>query len=130
MAGVDLRTVAGRLGHGSGGATTLRIYAAWVDEADRHAADAIASAMPRPDPGRREPRNPYEKLAAGLRAAIESGQLPPGELLPTVVELAAEHQVSPGTINRAVALLKAEGLIDAQRGKHAIVRTKKDRKSR
>jgi integrase len=28
--GVDLRTVAGRLGHGSGGATTLRVYAAWV----------------------------------------------------------------------------------------------------
>lgn len=33
-AGVDLRTVAGRLGHGSGGATTLKVYAAWVDEAD------------------------------------------------------------------------------------------------
>jgi len=30
-AGVDLRTVAGRLGHGSGGATTLKVYAAWVD---------------------------------------------------------------------------------------------------
>jgi integrase len=29
-AGVDLRTVAGRLGHGGGGATTLRVYAAWV----------------------------------------------------------------------------------------------------
>ncbi|WP_279389646.1 tyrosine-type recombinase/integrase [Pseudonocardia endophytica] len=27
-AGVDIRTVAGRLGHGSGGATTLRVYAA------------------------------------------------------------------------------------------------------
>jgi len=27
-AGVDLRTVAGRFGHGSGGATTLRVYAA------------------------------------------------------------------------------------------------------
>jgi site-specific recombinase XerD len=27
-AGVDLRTVAGRLGHGGGGATTLRVYAA------------------------------------------------------------------------------------------------------
>jgi integrase len=27
-AGVDLRTVAGRLGHGGGGATTLNVYAA------------------------------------------------------------------------------------------------------
>lgn len=32
-AGVDLRTVAGRLGHGGGGATTLRVYAAWKSEA-------------------------------------------------------------------------------------------------
>jgi integrase len=28
-AGVDLRTVAGRLGHAGGGTTTLRVYAAW-----------------------------------------------------------------------------------------------------
>jgi hypothetical protein len=31
-AGVDVRTVAGRLGHGGGGTTTLRVYAAWVAE--------------------------------------------------------------------------------------------------
>jgi Phage integrase family len=37
-AGADIRTVAGRLGHGSGGATTLKIYAAWVDEAGQRAA--------------------------------------------------------------------------------------------
>src|SRR4029077_8578451 len=36
-AGVDLRTVAGRLGHAGGGATTLRVYAAWVGAADRNA---------------------------------------------------------------------------------------------
>lgn len=47
-AGVDLRTVAGRLGHGGGGATTLRVYAAWVDEADRRAADLLGSRMKRP----------------------------------------------------------------------------------
>jgi hypothetical protein len=121
IAGVDLRTVAGRLGHGSGGATTLRFYAAWVDESDRRAADAIANAMPRPQPGRREPRSPYEKLAAGLRAAIESGQLPATEPLPTVIELAAEHKVSAGTVNRAVSLLKAQGLVDVRRGRRAIV---------
>jgi integrase len=46
-AGVDLRTVAGRLGHGGGGATTLRVYAAWVPESDRRAASAVASQLPR-----------------------------------------------------------------------------------
>jgi integrase len=45
-AGVDLRTVAGRLGHGGGGATTLRVYAAWVAASDRKAAEILGSRMP------------------------------------------------------------------------------------
>jgi integrase len=44
-AGVDLRTVAGRLGHGDG-TTTLRHYAAWVGAADRAAASTIGARMP------------------------------------------------------------------------------------
>jgi integrase len=49
-AGVDLRTVAGRLGHGGGGATTLRVYAAWVAAADRKAAEILGSRMPKRAP--------------------------------------------------------------------------------
>lgn len=45
-AGVDLRTVAGRLGHGDG-STTLRHYAAWVGAADKAAAAAIGGTMPK-----------------------------------------------------------------------------------
>jgi integrase len=44
-AGVDIRTIAGRLGH-AGGATTLRVYAAWVSEADQRAAAALGPRMP------------------------------------------------------------------------------------
>lgn len=47
-AGVDLRTVAGRLSHGGGGATTLRVYAAWVGESDRRAAEMLGGRMRRP----------------------------------------------------------------------------------
>jgi integrase len=47
-AGADIRTVAGRLGHGGGGTTTLRVYAAWVAEADQRAASAVAARLPRP----------------------------------------------------------------------------------
>jgi integrase len=46
-AGVDLRTVAGRLGHSGGGATTLRVYAAWVAASDRKAAEILGSRMMR-----------------------------------------------------------------------------------
>ena len=47
-AGVDVRTVAGRLGHGGGGATTLRVYSAWMSEADQKAAGTFTVRMPAP----------------------------------------------------------------------------------
>jgi len=40
-AGVDIRTVAG-----SGGATTLKVYAGWVDEAGQRAATTMGGIMP------------------------------------------------------------------------------------
>ena len=46
-AGVDLPTVSGRLGHGGGGATTLRVYAAWVAASDRKVAEILGSRMPK-----------------------------------------------------------------------------------
>jgi integrase len=46
--GVDVRTVAGRLGHGGGGVTTLRVYAAWVGESDRRAAELLAGRFQLP----------------------------------------------------------------------------------
>lgn len=120
-AGVDLRTVAGRLGHGSGGATTLKVYAAWVDEADRRAAPTMAKIMPKPVPAPAKPRGPYERIAADLRARIESGDLKPGDSLPTIVQLAAAYTVAAGTAHRAVAVLAAEGLIHVSRGRRAVV---------
>lgn len=45
-AGVDVRTVAGQLGHGGGGATTLRVYAAWLSESDQRAAATLHGRMP------------------------------------------------------------------------------------
>jgi len=46
-AGVDVRTVAGRLGHGDG-TTTLRYYAAWRSAADRGAAGVVSAGLPVP----------------------------------------------------------------------------------
>jgi integrase len=49
-AGVNIRAVAGRLGHGGGGAKTLRVYAAWLAEADQRAAPILAAACPSAPP--------------------------------------------------------------------------------
>lgn len=121
-AGVDIRTVAGRLGHGSGGATTLKVYAAWVDEAGRRAATTMAGLMPQPIATPRPPRGPYEVIAARLREQIATGELQPSDQLPTVAELAIGHAVAVGTAHRAIALLRDEGLIDVTRGRRAVVR--------
>lgn len=43
-AGVDVRTVAGRLGHRNA-ATTLNVYAHFLEQADRSAADVIGRVI-------------------------------------------------------------------------------------
>jgi len=51
--GVDLATVAGRLGHGGGGKTTLTLYAHFLHEPDRAASNLMMGVLTRP---RTEPR--------------------------------------------------------------------------
>ena len=43
--GTDLRTVAGRLGHGDGGSTTLRVYTHFLPAPDRRATERLARSM-------------------------------------------------------------------------------------
>lgn len=130
-AGVDIRTVAGRLGHGSGGVTTLRVYAAWVSESDQRAAGNLASRMPQrptaalrpaPDLANVKPSSPYEEVAVSLRQQIIDGTLPAGLPIPPVKELARQHGVSVGTVQRAVELVKTWGMIEANRGRRNLVR--------
>lgn len=134
-AGLDVRTIAGRLGHGGGGATTLRVYTAWLSEADQRAAKNLAVRMPNrqapavnnasANPAKpakaREPLGPYEKIAADLRGAITVGAIAPGDAIPTVKELAARYGVSFGTAHRAVSLLAEEGMVEVSRGRRAVV---------
>ena len=123
-AGVDVRTVAGRLGHSGGGTTTLRVYAAWVSESDQRAAGNLGARMPaRPTepPVRRrranQARYPYELIAAAVREQIESGELAEGEFLPGNTALAATHGVAVGTAHRAVNLLVEAGQVDVVAGR-------------
>lgn len=127
--GVDIRTVAGRLGHAGGGTTTLKIYTAWVTEADQRASQTLLSRVPeRPgaplDPierAKENPQAPYEHIAAGLRAQILDGLLADGDQLPTVKEVAAAHGVAESTANRAIGLLRTWGLVSARRGTRTVV---------
>lgn len=124
-AGVDPRTVAGRLGHGGGGVTTLRVYSEWVSEADQRASEALFSRVPdRPDGpvsveerAKTAPENPYERIAFDIRTRIATGELADGDAIPTLKKLMAEYGVATGTASRAVSLLKTWGLVEAARGR-------------
>jgi integrase/DNA-binding transcriptional regulator YhcF (GntR family) len=122
-AGVDIRTVAGRIGHGGGGTTTLKVYAAFVSEADQRAAGKFLTRMPqRPaavdpdDRAKTDPRYPYERIAAALHEAWSTGELATGTEL-TVNYIAGAHRVSVGTAHRVTTLLQRWGVIRVVTGK-------------
>jgi integrase len=125
-AGVDIRTVAGRLGHSGGGTTTLRVYAAWVSESDQRAASNLGARMPaRPTEPKstrvrasaRSSPHPYQAVAAALREQIESGEVEQGAFLPGIKAIAAAHRVAVGTAHRAVAEIVAAGYAEVVPGR-------------
>ena len=67
----------------------------------------------------------YIAIAEDLRERIASGQLRPGDDVPTEAELAERWQTSRGPIRNALAALRAEGLVETTRGRPARVVSKK-----
>lgn len=58
----------------------------------------------------------YSEVAAKLREAIRSGTYQHGDMLPTEAQLAAELGVNRATVNKALRMLRSEGLIYVHRG--------------
>lgn len=59
---------------------------------------------------------PYLAIAAELRARIESGELSPGDQVPSVMHLADQYGVTKGTALRALGVLRDEGLTEVSPG--------------
>ena len=64
----------------------------------------------------------YRQIMDQVCALIAGRRLAPGDLLPSVRQLAAELQVNMMTISKAYARLEAEGVIERVRGKGMRVR--------
>ncbi len=62
------------------------------------------------------PVPPYRQLAAIIRRQIKSGELAPGQQLPSVINLAAEYDIAVPTVRKAITLLKDEGLVTGVAG--------------
>jgi GntR family transcriptional regulator len=58
----------------------------------------------------------YEQVLYAARKAIVSGELKPGDALPSVRTLSAEFQLNPNTVQKAIAALKREGLVETLPG--------------
>jgi GntR family transcriptional regulator len=62
------------------------------------------------------------RIADDIRIQIETGKLAPGDKLPTLDELAAEHMVSLAVVRKSIDLLKQQGLVVTMQGKGSFVR--------
>ena len=58
----------------------------------------------------------YAQLERGVRAAIATGRLKPGDQLPTVRQMAVELRVNANTVARVYSELERSGVIETKRG--------------
>ncbi|MDQ1677811.1 MAG: hypothetical protein QOC93_2955 [Actinomycetota bacterium] len=70
-----------------------------------------------------DPRPPYLQVAEDLRASIDAGEFQPGEKLPSGRDLSRRYGVALMTMQRAIALLRDEGLVASYQGRGVFVRS-------
>ena len=63
----------------------------------------------------------YRQLAGVLRDRIRSGEFPPGRRIPSEKDLHDEFGFARETIRRALAVLRAEGLVEVRHGRGTFV---------
>ena len=71
---------------------------------------------------RRDDRSPFRQIADQLRAAIDRGELRPGDRLPSEAELTRHYSVARMTARQAIQELRAEGRVVAEHGRGVFVR--------
>lgn len=72
-----------------------------------------------------DPRSPtplYAQIAERLKVAIASGELQPGDSLPSVRQLASRLRVNPATAVQAYRDLESEGFVELRQGAGTFVK--------
>jgi DNA-binding GntR family transcriptional regulator len=54
----------------------------------------------------------WQRVAREISADIDSGRIPPGAALPSIVRLAEQYGVADHTVRRALRELRAQGRIE------------------
>ena len=63
----------------------------------------------------------YMQLVDRIKQMVASGQLQPGQQLPTMRQLAADLRINYNTVGRAYSLLDQEGVISTQQGRGTFI---------
>ncbi|MFI2241173.1 GntR family transcriptional regulator [Streptomyces chrestomyceticus] len=69
-----------------------------------------------------ESMQPYQRIAQDVRDQIRLGRLKGNDKLPSTRELADRYEVAPGTVQRALAELRAGGIIYSHQGRGSFIR--------
>ncbi|MEU9339077.1 GntR family transcriptional regulator [Streptomyces sp. NPDC048290] len=83
--------------------------------------------VPKAEPHAHDRRSLHERIAADLRDDIMSGELPPGANLPSTAGLKERFDASNATVQKALQLLKDEGLVIGRAGSAVTVRPHRQR---
>jgi GntR family transcriptional regulator len=64
----------------------------------------------------------FTQIADGMRARVASGVYRPGDMVPSIRDLAVQLMVNPNTVKRAYDELEREGVLEARKGVGMFVR--------
>jgi GntR family transcriptional regulator len=64
----------------------------------------------------------YRQLVDQVRALVAGGKLKPGDLLPSVRQVAQAAEINPMTVSKAYSRLEVEGLVERVRGQGMRIR--------
>lgn len=67
----------------------------------------------------------YRQIIDQIKYAIASGQLKPGDQLPTVRQLAVDLAINPNTVSKAYSQLEILDILQTQQGSGTYIGTKK-----
>src|SRR6266566_8512134 len=88
----------------------------WVQYLVRRGTTGARMPLPRIRIDRSSPIPLYFQVTAQLEAAIDAGELAPGDRLPNEIELAGSLGLSRPTMRRAMEVLVGKGLLVRKRG--------------